>query len=57
VQPLDQTIFKNWNRGKLLQVRDLIQSTLELVERRGDAPDAAIAIRAALDDIDAELAE
>lgn len=53
----DQSIFKNWDRDKLMQVRDLVQRALELVERSGDAPDAVTAIRAALDAIDGELAK
>jgi hypothetical protein len=56
VQSLDQSIFNNWNRDKLLQVRDLVQRALDLAETSGDAPDAAAAIRAALDDIERELA-
>jgi hypothetical protein len=57
VQSVDQGIFEHWDRGQLLVVRDLVQSALELVERSGDAPDAAAAIRAALDEIDGELAK
>ena len=56
-QPLDQSIFKQWNRNKLLQARELVRNALELVERSGDAPDAATAIRAVLDDIEVLLAE
>ena len=57
VRSVDQSIFKNWDRDKLLQVRVLVQSALELVENSGDASDAAPAIRAALNRIDEELAE
>jgi hypothetical protein len=57
VQAIDQSIFEHWDRDKLLEVRDLVQRALELVERTGDAPDAAIAIHAALDEIDRELPE
>jgi hypothetical protein len=57
VQSIDQSIFEHWDREQLLVVRDLVQSALELVERSGDAPDAAAAMRAALDEIDGELAK
>jgi hypothetical protein len=57
VQLIDQSIFEHCDRDKLLEVRNLVQSALDLVERSGDAPDAAAPIRAALHEIDGELAE
>jgi hypothetical protein len=57
LQSVEPSVFKNWQRDKLLQVRELVQRALELVEMSADRPDAAAAIREALDDIDGELAK
>jgi hypothetical protein len=57
VQSIQPEHFEHWDRDKLLEVRNLVRSALELVERSGDAPVAAIAIRAALDEIAGELAQ
>src|SRR4051794_17178565 len=57
VRSIDQSIFEHWNRDNLLEVRELVQGALELIDRSGDAPDAAAAIRAVLDQIDEELAK
>ena len=57
LQSIDQRVLERWDRDKLLQVRDLVRSALELVERSSDAPGAAPAIRAALERIEEELAK
>lgn len=57
VHSIDRSNFRDLNRDKLVKVRDLVQHALELVEASDDAPDAAPAIRAALDQIDEELAK